>query len=136
MRLVVAKDIIVNELVRRKVVWQKECLPDCQHLLLLFESASCKNSDTSCVRNQGANFYLFDGVPVQFIRNRYRCIRALFKFSCIAASTTKLFKIQNLTSSNPHRTQNFVVLYLYVLMHALPGIVDGARKSSQTGSWT
>ena len=43
--------------------------------------------------------------------------------------------MQNLKSSNPHSTQNFVVLYVYVLMHALPGIVDGARKNSQGGSW-
>ena len=52
-------------------------------------------------------------------------------------NTTKLFKTQtqNLKSDNPHRTQNFVVVYVYVLMHALPGIVDGARKSSQGGSW-
>ena len=38
-------------------------------------------------------------------------------------------------SSNPHTTHNFVVLYVYVLMHALPGIVDGARKKSQGGRW-
>ena len=33
--------------------------------------------------------------------------------------------------------QKFVVFILYgfVLVHALPGIVDGARKSSQGGSW-
>ena len=31
--------------------------------------------------------------------------------------------------------QNFDVLYAYVLIHALPGIVDGARKKSQGGSW-
>ena len=34
--------------------------------------------------------------------------------------------------SNPH---NFVVLLADVLMHSLPGIVDGARKTSQVGRW-
>ena len=38
-------------------------------------------------------------------------------------------------SSNPHSTHNFVVLFVYVFMHALPGIVDGARKTSQGGKW-
>ena len=33
-----------------------------------------------------------------------------------------------------HSTQRFVVLNVYVLMHALPGIVEGARKTSQGGS--
>ena len=40
-----------------------------------------------------------------------------------------------LKSSNPHSTHNFVVLFVCVLMDALPGIVDGARKTSQSGSW-
>ena len=48
--------------------------------------------------------------------------------------TTNLFKMRNLKSSNTHSTQNFVVLYVYVLMHALPGIVDGARNTSQVGT--
>ena len=40
--------------------------------------------------------------------------------------------MQHLKSSNPH---DFVVLFVYVFMHALPGIVDGARKTSQSGRW-
>ena len=66
---------------------------------------------------------------MKIIRNRYSCISALFKFQC-TADTSNLFKIQNLKSSNPHSTQHFVVL-----MHVLPGIVDGARKNSQRGRW-
>ena len=46
-----------------------------------------------------------------------------------------LFKAQKLKSSNAHSTQNFVVSFVYVLMDALPGIVDGARKISQSGRW-
>ena len=49
--------------------------------------------------------------------------------------TTNLFKAQKLKSNNPHSTQNLVVSYVNFLMHALPGIVDGARKTSQGGSW-
>ena len=30
---------------------------------------------------------------------------------------------------------NSVVLFADVLMHSLPGIVDGARKTSQAGRW-
>ena len=48
---------------------------------------------------------------------------------------TGLFKAQKLKSSNAHSTQNFVVSFVYVLMDALPGIVDGARKISQGGRW-
>ena len=75
------------------------------------------------VWNQGTTFNL-----------THRCISALLKIPC-TADTTNLFKIQNLNSSNSHSTQSFVVIYVYVLMHALPGIVDGARKTSQGGSW-
>ena len=46
--------------------------------------------------------------------------------------TTKQFKIQHLKSSKPN---NFVVLFVYDPMHSLPGIVDGATKTSQVGSW-
>ena len=42
-------------------------------------------------------------------------------------------RYKNLKSTNPHSMQNFVVLFVYVLMHALPGIVDGARKTWQFG---
>ena len=40
-----------------------------------------------------------------------------------------------MNSSNPQSTQNDVVLLFYGLMHALPGIVDGAIKRSQVGRW-
>ena len=36
---------------------------------------------------------------------------------------------------NTHSTLNFVVLYVHLPMHVLPGIVDGARKKLQGGSW-
>ena len=48
-RLVVAKNIIAKDLASRKVFRQKQCLPCCWHQLILFESASCKNSETSCL---------------------------------------------------------------------------------------
>ena len=43
--------------------------------------------------------------------------------------------MQYLNRSNPYSPQNDAVLLFYVLMHALPGIVDGARKTSQIGRW-
>ena len=74
------------------------------------------------------------------IRNRYTCISIvqifLYSYRPISPiqpsySRYKFWRV----ASNPHSTQNFVVLYVYVRMHALPGIVDGARKSSQGGRW-
>ena len=43
--------------------------------------------------------------------------------------------MQYLNRSNPYSPQNDAVLLFYVPMHALPGIVDGARKTSQFGRW-
>ena len=54
-RLVVAKEIIPRGLAYMKVFREKQCYPAPQHYLAFFESASCKNSDTSCLWNQGAN---------------------------------------------------------------------------------
>ena len=60
--LVVCKDVIL-------AVWtvfrQKQCHPAPQHYLVFFESASCKNSETSCLESRRK----FDGVKLT--RNRY-----------------------------------------------------------------
>ena len=47
--LVVVKDIALRTLTPKKVIGQKQCHPAPQHYLILFERASCKNSDTSCL---------------------------------------------------------------------------------------
>ena len=52
-RLVVAKDVI-SGLAPWKVFRQKLCHPAPQHYVILFERASCKNSETSCLES-GAN---------------------------------------------------------------------------------
>ena len=41
--------------------------------------------------------------------------------------------MHNLKSSKPHITQNVIVIYMdvYVIMHALSGIVDGIKKNWQ-----
>ena len=52
MRPVVAKGIIVKDLVFRKVCRQKQCLPGCRHQLTLFEIATCKTSETSCLESR------------------------------------------------------------------------------------
>ena len=64
-RLVVAKDITPEGLTQREVVGQKQCHPAAQHYLILFESAPCKNSKTSCLESRRK----FDGV--KSIRNSY-----------------------------------------------------------------
>ena len=51
-RRVVVKDVIEKDLVFRKVYWQKQCIPDYRQRLILFESASCKNSETSCLESR------------------------------------------------------------------------------------
>ena len=120
-RVVVAKDIIVKRLTFRKVLRQKQCLPACRHQRIFFEGASCKNSETSCLESR-RNFW-FDGVPVKFIRNRCRCISALFKFSCTAASQYTVLPRQTTYSrqkkwkiSNPHSTQNFF-FFVFLCTH-------------------
>ena len=60
---VVAEDITPEGLARRIVVGQKQCHPAAQHCLILFESASCKNSDTSCLESKRS----IDGL--KFTRN-------------------------------------------------------------------
>ena len=52
MRLVVAKDVIAKDLAVRKVIRQNQCLPGCRHHVTLFESASGKNSETSCLESR------------------------------------------------------------------------------------
>ena len=125
-RLIVAKDITPEGLAPRNISGQKQCHPAPQQYLILFESASCKNSDTSCSESRRK----FD--RVKFIRNRYIYIcKPIFN-----NDATKYFKIQFLKSSNPHskRTRTISLFYLvYVSMNALPGIVDGARKTLQGG---
>ena len=51
-RLVVVKDIIAKGLPTRKVVRQKQCIPVYRHQRILFESASCKNSEPSCLESR------------------------------------------------------------------------------------
>ena len=54
-RLVVAKEIMVKALAIRKVIRQKQCLPayeSYRHRHTLFESASCKNPETSCLESR------------------------------------------------------------------------------------
>ena len=51
MRRVEAKDIIINAQTLRKVFRQKQCYPAPNHYLILVESASCKNSETSCLES-------------------------------------------------------------------------------------
>ena len=48
MCLVEAKGVIPRGLTVRKVFRQKQCHAAPQYYLVLFESTSCKNSDTSC----------------------------------------------------------------------------------------
>ena len=50
--LVMTKNIIVNGLRLGKVFRQKQCHPALQHCLMLLESASCKNSETSCLESE------------------------------------------------------------------------------------
>ena len=140
--LVVCKDVIF-------AVWtvfrQRQCHPVPQHYFVFFESTSCKNSETSCLESRRN----FDGVKL--IRNRCRnrytsCISVLFKGYCIdehLQANAVMYHRYNqiiqdkkkLKSTNPHSMQDFVVLFVYVLMHSLPGIVDGARKTSQVSKW-
>ena len=47
-RVVVAKAIIAKDVIIREILRQKQCLPAYWHLLILFESASCKNPETGC----------------------------------------------------------------------------------------
>ena len=68
----------------RKVFRQKQCLPAYRHHSILFESASCKNSETSCLGLK--HKFEFDRVPVKFLRNSHGCISALFKCPCAATS--------------------------------------------------
>ena len=69
-RLVVAKDVIPSILAHYTVCRQKQCHPAPQDYLVFFESASCKNSNTSCLESRRK----FDGVKL--IRNRYSsCIQ-------------------------------------------------------------
>ena len=86
------------------------------------------------VWNQGANLNLMMKGRHNFRRNRYSSMSAVFKFKCIA-DTTNLFKMQNLKSSNPHIMQTCRCFkYVCNLIHALPGMADGARKRSQGGT--
>ena len=149
MRLIVGKDIIAKDLAFRKVVRQKQCLPGPRQNVILFESASCKNSETSCCESRRT--FQFGG-PVKFmIMNRYSCISTdcsklmyevveevthLAHPHCAQPSYAHAKSQPNLESSNPHSQQNFCCFIIfYVLTYALPGIVDGAKKKSQGGSW-
>ena len=65
--LVVVKNITTEGLMPTKVIGQKQCHPalQCYRYFMLFESASCENSETSCLESW-RKFY-----GVKFIRNRY-----------------------------------------------------------------
>ena len=52
-RLIVGKGIIAKDLAVRKVLRQKQCLPAYRHHHTLFESAPCKNPETSCLESRG-----------------------------------------------------------------------------------
>ena len=130
MRLVVVKDIIVKDLVTRNVYRQKQCLPAYRQQHILFESASCKNPETSCLESRRK----FDRLPVNFGRNRY-CTgasaivqifvylyryRYLYSYKPISqipvqpsCSRYKIWK-----SGNPYSTRNFTAVYVYVLIAA------------------
>ena len=51
-RLIEAKDIIPNTQALGKVFGQKQCHPAPNHDLIFLESASCKNSETSCLESR------------------------------------------------------------------------------------
>ena len=72
-RLVVAKGITPECLALNKVVGQKQCLPAPQNCFILFESASCKNSETSWLESRRK----FDGVKsITAVKIRYACFLA------------------------------------------------------------
>ena len=62
--IVVVKQIIRRRQALRKVCRQKYCHPAPNHHLIFFESASCKNSETSCLESRRK----FDGAELIRIR--------------------------------------------------------------------
>ena len=86
------KEIIGSGLGTRKVFRQNQCHPTLQHYFMLFESASCKNSETSCLESRRK----FDGVLVKLIRNREaysscrrHCSKIRVQLQANIADTTK-----------------------------------------------
>ena len=123
-RVVIAKDIIPSAQILRKIFRQKQCDPAPNHDLIFFESTSWKNSETS---------YLW----IRWHALGMDLINALINYTATSQYNRcdQEFETQYLNGINPQSTQNNAILlaYAYVLMHALPGIVDGARKTSQVG---
>ena len=56
-------------------------------------------------------------------------------YSCKYPRYKQLIQDTKFEEQQPTQDANFVALHVYVLMLALPAIVDGARKSSQGGRW-
>ena len=123
-RVVVVKFVMPKDQTLRKYVRQKQRDPGLNQHLIFVETAPCKNSQTSCLESRRK---VLDGVESIKIR----------KLHCLYAATSQYYRdnqaIEDGHSSNPHSTQNDVVQRFHVLMNSLPGIVDGARKTSQVG---
>ena len=107
--LVVLKGIMREGLTSiQKVSRQKQCLPTYQHQLMLFESASCKNSETNCLKPR-CKFEL-NGLPIKFISNAHNCTCAFLKFSC-TADVTDSFEIWIWNHTARNITSLYICLY-------------------------
>ena len=85
-RLVVAKAIIPNAQAGRKVIRQKQCHPAPNQYFMFVESASCKNSETSCLDPR----HKFGGVK-QLTKIRYAHCSNIQTLQAKTTDATKLF---------------------------------------------
>ena len=130
MRLVMPKDIVAKDLGSRKVFRQKQCLPAYRHQVILFESASCKNSETSCLESRGE---LNGGKQSIDIQQLHKCIVKIHVYctSKAASQCDRYNQAIQYTGTTLEPQQRISLLnYLFMCIHTLPGIVDGARKTS------